>query len=101
MPTPRRATTPATNASTEETDINDIAKPLWNSAPNKLPPFLLKLGEWLMQDATYESLITNGTVLSRNQVCCVSDNHIETVAETSSQLYGERPTSHRTRNDRA
>ena len=63
MPTPRRATTPATSTTTEDIDINDIAKPSWNSAPNELPPFLLKLGEWLMQDAMYESLITNGTVL--------------------------------------
>ena len=30
-----------------------------------------------MQDADFESLITNGTVLSRNQVCCVNQNHLD------------------------
>ena len=47
MPTPRRATTPASSDKRfdkKEADVNDIPKPLWNSAPNELPPFLLKLG---------------------------------------------------------
>ena len=82
MPTPRRSThTPSTSDTTfDKEDVTDIAKPLWNSAPNELPPFLIKLGEWLLQDADYESLITNGTVLSRNQVCCVNQNHIDRVS---------------------
>ena len=48
-----------------------------------LNPYLIKLGKYLthavMQDADFEMLITNSTVLSRNQVCCVSENHIDRV----------------------
>ena len=79
MPSPRRTlSSSSTSESTnDKQDVTDIPKPLWNSAPNELPPFLIKLGEWLMQDADFESLITNGTVLSRNQVCCVNQNHLD------------------------
>ena len=82
MPSPRRANTPATtsDSTSDKQDVTDIPKPLWNSAPNELPPYLIKLGEWLLQDADFESLITNGTVLSRNQVCCVSQNHLDRVS---------------------
>ncbi len=53
MPSPRRTlSSSSTSESTnDKQDVTDIPKPLWNSAPNELPPFLIKLGEWLMQDA--------------------------------------------------
>ena len=54
-----------------------------------MPPYLLKLGEWLMQDSTYESLITPAgqsfpeikyPMLRQRSVCCVSENHIDRVS---------------------
>ena len=79
MPSPRRPHSTAATPSATDTDKDDtdIPKPTWSVAPNELPPYFIKLGEWLLQDAAYETLIVSGSVLSRNQICCVSDNHID------------------------
>ena len=61
----RQRNTPATLRLDIRQSVTDIPKPLWNSAPNELPPYLIKLGEWLLQDADFASLITNGTVLAQ------------------------------------
>ena len=68
------------------TDVNDIPKPLWNSAPNELPPFLLKLGEWLMRKTPHmnrSSRTVQFYLAIRFAVSATKDNHIDRVARPS------------------
>ena len=73
--TPARADNTATYDNPETTDSTT---PSWDSSPNTLASYLVKLTRWLPRQSTnYRSLIEGGWVLSKGTVNTVSDNHSE------------------------